>query len=43
MTAKAEGDDANGTAEATKPAAKAKTPKTTKKAAAAVPSGEVAS
>jgi len=43
VTAKAEGDDANGTAEATKPGAKAKTTKTTKKAAAAVPSGEVAS
>ena len=40
MTAKAEADDANGTAEAKKPAAKAK--RTTKKAAA-VPSGEVAS
>jgi len=39
MTAKAEADDANG-AEAKKPAAKAKA---TKKAATAVPSGEVAS
>src|SRR6478672_10417085 len=40
VMAKAEVEDANGTAEAKKPAAKAKT---TKKAAAAVPSGEVAS
>jgi N utilization substance protein A len=40
VTAKAEVDDTNGTAEAKKPAAKTKT---TKKAAAAVPSGEVAS
>jgi N utilization substance protein A len=40
VTATAEVEDANGTAEAKKPAAKAKP---TKKAAAAVPSGEVAS
>jgi hypothetical protein len=40
VTPKAEVDDTNGTAEAKKPAAKTKT---TKKAAAAVPSGEVAS
>ena len=40
VMAKAEVEDANGTAEAKKPAAKAKT---TKKAAAAVSSGEVAS
>jgi N utilization substance protein A len=41
--AEAEADGANGTTEATKPTAKAKTTKTTKKAATAVPSGEVAS